>query len=202
MKDAFDGKMVDQKGQSVDLMNKIVNRAINADLLVNTENEIIGVNCYGDVKGIRYLGWFNGANLNKDELPIEMFKVACPFVGPFKVFHVNDRYYFVTTRGILYSSLIDKDGKPLEILPVFLGFGEPVNAVISVVDSKRVYVFTRNRYFELKNSIPSPKQLRKLPLISYLKSPWITVELSDRSLSLCRRLIDDKIIEPIKVDVK
>ncbi len=123
----------------------------------NSKNGIFAVNCYEATDKSKILGWFKDGDLKKGELPLENFKVTSPFKGYFNVFLVNDRYFFITDRGILYSSLIDNDGKPIDVKPVFLGFKEPVVAVVPIVRSKRIFVFTRNRYFELGKIIPSPK---------------------------------------------
>ncbi len=202
IKHLFDGKVADQKGQQSDLLTKIVNPTITGDLMSNSKNEIFAVNCYEAADKPRVLGWFKDGSLKKGELPLENFKVTSPFKGYFKVFLVNERYFFITDRGILYSSLIDNDGKPIDVKPVFLGFGEPITAVASIVGSKRVFVFTRNRYFELGNIIPSPKQFRDCKQINFLKPKWLANDLTVRTKVVYYYLVHDKVIDPIKIDLK
>ena len=135
-------------------------------------------------------------------MPSELFKIACPFKGHFKLFHTGDRYFFVTDRGVLYSSSVDKDGRPLAVAPVFLGFGEPITAVVSIVKSNKVNVFTRHRYFELGNTIPTPKQLWDSKFFTFSKPRWIANELPVRTDILYFRLVQDNVIELIKLDAK
>lgn len=202
LKDLFDGKVVDQKGQPTDLMSRVANRAINGDLLKTKEKEVCSVNCYENMDGSRLLGWFEADIRMNNALPTEIFNIKCPFNGAFKILKLKDRFFFITNSGTLYTSTTEKNGKSSEIKPVFLGFGEPITAVVCDVGSTKTFVFTRTRYFELCDTIPSPTLLSELKHHSYSKSAWMANEQADRSYSLYYRLVQDKVIEPTKIDAK
>lgn len=198
----FDWKIIDQNNRTSKLFTNIINRTITGDLFEEAGGSVVAVNCYATGDNLRMLGWFGEGDVKNDRLPVELFKVDSPFKGYFKVIRVKDRYFFIADRGILFTSLCDKIGKPLDIQPVFLGIGESITAVVSIVSTKKVYAFTRTKHFELGSDIPTPKLLNTLNDITYSKADWISKELIDRTHDLYRCLVDNKVIKPTKIESK
>ena len=202
LKDLFDGKVVDQIGKTTSLYFKVVHSATTGDVIETTANEILGVHCYENDDKTRKIGWFRGGGLSKTVPSKEKYSVPCPFKGHFKCINLKDRYYFVTDSGTLYTSSCGQDGKPQEILPVFLGFREPIIAVVPVIRLKKTYIFTQNRYFELSHNVPSPKMLREIKNTSFSKVDKMVDDLSTRSSYIYYQMCLDKVIEHIKIDLK
>lgn len=200
--DLFDGKVVGQDGKPSSLFSKVVHTAIAGDMIETRDDEILGVHSYEADDKTLMMGWFKGGGLSKMVPSEEKYNVPCPFKGQFKCLYNKDRYYFVTDSGVLYTSSCDKDGKPREILPVFLGFREPITAVVSVISTKKTYIFTRHRYFELTDIVPTPKQLRELKESSFSKVDKMVDDLSTRTKYMYQHMYLDKAVDRIKLDAK